>query len=135
MKKKTQNTIFAIVVIVIFVGSSVAFFATGTYGGGTQQGDDLEPLTSTVIEGEIDPRLETAYLQGGFTFLKYYSDERPLETYVDSLPETTQLAQNQRQMFVQKLNSTNERIIIRGPGGESLLAGENLTESRIFETL
>ncbi len=137
MKKSTKNLVFFIFVLVIFLGSSIAFVATGIYGNNPQQ-ETLEPLKSFVINGEIDQRLETAYLQNGYTFLKYfyYQQEDPIfEGYLDSLPDTTKTNFDQKQLFVQKISSDDNRIIIRGPGGETLITGANMTQMNIFQTL
>ena len=113
--------------------SSIAFVVVGGFGGARQE--QLKPLESFVIEGDIDPRLESAYLSRGFTFLKYYYKEKDeaLENYLDALPELTRTNQNQQQLIIQKIPSGSDRIIVRGPGGETSIT--NATEINIFQTL
>ena len=136
MKKSMKKMIFLIFVVITFFGSSIAFVVVNL-GGVPQQQEKLEPLKSFVIEGDIDPRLEQAYLSNGFTFLKYYYAEKDavLEQYIDALPDLTITNFNQKQLYVQKISSNNNRIIIRGPSGEALLTSGNITEIAIYQTL
>ncbi len=138
MKRSTKKMIFVIFILITFIMSSIAFVVINLGGGlGNQQQAEIKPLETFIVEGDIDPRLEQAYLQGGFTFLKYYRSEKneDVDRYLDTLPDLTITTSNQKQLFVQKINSSDTKMIIRGPYGETLLTTGNITRNSIFETL
>ncbi len=136
MKKSTKKLVFLIFILITFTLSSIAFVVVNI-AGGQQQQEQLKPLESFVIEGDIDPRLESAYLSNGFTFLKYYYKEKDdaLEQYINLLPDLTITNFNQKQLYVQKIQGNSNRINIRGPYGDKILTSANMTESNIFQTL
>lgn len=123
----------ALGIIFIFAMSSIAFVFVGF---SPVQQNQLQPLDRYVVEGEIDPQLESAYIQNGATFLKfYYNDgtDRRLVSFVESAPEQFTTPSGQIQMFVLKIQSptTYARILnINGPVDLS-----DLNEGKIFDAL
>ena len=130
MRKSTKNKLFVFFVIITFGMSSIAFVTTSFF---TPPQEEIKPLESFVIEGEVNPLVEERYLQSGFTWMKfYYSEADPmLVAYIDSLPE--QYADgSQPQMVVQKLQANSTYITIKGQNGEKEI---NATEAEVFSAL
>lgn len=105
----------ALGIIFIFGMSSIAFVFSG-FGGNTNQQNGLKPLDRYVVDGEIDQRLEDAYIQGGFTFLKFYynsSADSRLVSFVEQAPELFTTSSGQVQLIVLKIASptTYGRVI------------------------
>lgn len=134
MKKSTQKVLMALGIIMIFGLSSIAFVFTGF---GTQTGNEqLKPLDTFVVDGEIDPRLESAYIQNGFTFLKlYYNDsiDNNLLSFVGQAPQYFTTPTGQTQLIVVKIRSpiiTYARILnINGAVDLSEPTPDNIFES------
>lgn len=105
MKKSTKKTIAALVIILIFGMSSIAFIVTSAFPGGEQE--QFQPLTNFVVEGDIDPAYEATYVQNGFTWMKFYYEEADpiFLSFIDSLPATYVTGFGQQQLVVQKINS------------------------------
>lgn len=117
MKKSTQKMMMALSIVFIFALSSIAF----VFSGFPAQQQQLEPLSSFVVDGEIDPRLEDAYVQNGFTFLKlYYSNEtgREITSLVESAPNSFSTPDGQRQLISQKISSQASYVKILNLNGE-----------------
>jgi hypothetical protein len=110
MKKATKQKLVVLFIILIFGMSTIAFVFLGITGNiGTEQ----QGLTSPVIEEEIDPQLESAYIQNGITFLKYYYKEKDdIYNYVGTLPGTLTTSDGQVQMVVERIQSDEERMVI-----------------------
>jgi len=104
----------ALGIIFIFAMSSIAFVFTGF---GPQPANQLQPLDRFVVDGEISPQLENAYIQGGFTFLKFYYDnssvDKNLVLFVEQAPELFTTSAGQVQLIVLKIESpaTYGRIV------------------------
>lgn len=108
MKKSTQKMLMAISIAFIFGMSSIAFVFFG-FGAPVDQQANLKPLDRFVLEEEVDPRLEDAYIRSGFTFLKlYYSDETPREiiAFAEQAPDSFTTPDGQKQLIVIKLDSS-----------------------------
>ncbi len=128
MKKSTKKIIISIVIILVLGMSSIAFVATGLLGN-TQQQQQSQQLTSPIVKGEVDAATETAYIQNGFTWVKYYYTEKdPSFTFfIESLPQAYPTASGQPQIIVQELNEqysneTNYVTITSLAGQESFSA-------------
>lgn len=133
MKNDTKKKLFAVFIAFIFLMSSIAFVTTLFTGGGIAQQQEFKPLESFVVEGPLDQRTESTYVQGGFTSLKFYYSNDALLGFVEQLPGITATNTGQQQMIVQKIpaNETYMSIV-------SLTASEeirNLTKPNIVETL
>ena len=135
MKKSTQKNIFLLFMGLVLVISTVGIIVLNQPVSQQQQGQELKPLSSFLVEGEIDPQVEQVYRSAGFTFLKYYYVDfnHTLDQYLSSLPDSTRTTGNEIQLVVQKIQSERKRVIIIGPYGQYVL--ENNTETEIFSTL
>jgi hypothetical protein len=135
MKKSTKKTLAALVIILIFGFSSIAFIVSEL--AGNPQSGQLKPLNSTVVDGPVDPSLESAYIQNQYTFLKYYYSEKDyLYEYVAQLPEIMSLPDGNVQLLVVRLhvNDTNEtRAEIINLNGDNQVA--DLSEAGLADAL
>jgi hypothetical protein len=135
MKKSTKKLLMSLSIILIFGLSSIAFVATGIFGANPEQNQPKQ--VKPVFEGEVDQQTENAYIQKGFTWLKYYYTGFDLElsTYIDSLPQIFQTPNGQTQMIVQKLdkaylNETNYIIVESLAGSDEFPASiNNITDT------
>lgn len=134
MKKSTQKTLMALGIIFIFAMSSIAFVFSGF--GGQQTNEKLKPLDKFVVDGEIDPRLESAYIQGGFTFLKYYynsSADAQVTSFINQAPTSFTTPSGQTQIIVVRIQSSDTFARIVNLNGENEI--RDLTNEKIFESL
>lgn len=96
----------ALGIIFIFALSSIAFVFTGF--GPQETNTDIKPLDSYVVNGDISSQLENAYVQGGFTFLKFYynneTDPR-IVSFAEQAPQLFTTASGQVQLIVLKIES------------------------------
>lgn len=113
MKRSTRNKIFAGFIILTFALSSLAYVFTIFTGGGLPQQQEFKPLQSLVVEGHLDQRVESAYVQGRFTSLRFYYSDDSLISFVDQLPYVTRTNTDQQQLIVQKIpaNETYASIV------------------------
>ncbi|HIG96808.1 MAG TPA: hypothetical protein HA230_00460 [Candidatus Aenigmarchaeota archaeon] len=135
MRKSTQKTLMALSIILIFALSSIAFVFSG-FQSGTNTNTDLKPLESFVVNGEINQNLENAYLQNGFTFLKFYYDESAdsnIVNMIDSVPESFTTPSGQQQVIVIKIKSQETYAKILNINGENDVF--NITTDKIFDAL
>ncbi len=133
MKKSTQKMLMAISIVFIFGLSSIAFVFSG-FGG--EQQNELKPLDTFIVEGEIDPRLEDAYIRGGFTFLKlFYNDtiDKYIISFAEQTPNTFTTPVGQTQIIVLKINSPTNYVKLLNLNGENDIF--NLTADDIFNAL
>ena len=126
----------ALGIILIFALSSVAFVFS-SFGGQVQDNSNsIKPLDKYVIDGEIDPRVEAAYVQGGFTFLKLYYDSSTspeIISFVEQAPPTFTTPSGQVQIVSQKINSNASYVKIININGEQNVF--NLTNEKLIESL
>ncbi len=143
MKKSTKKLLMSLSIILIFGLSSIAFVATGLLGnsGGNTQGQQIEQLTSPVVEGNVDPAVETAYIQHGFTWIKYYYkiQDPSFLSFLEGLQQSF-TTNNQVQVIIQKINSSyaNEAsyIIVESQyGQDSFVPDNNRTISALCKLL
>ncbi len=134
MKKSTKKTLMALAIILIFGISTIAFVATGIFNGAGNQQSQITPLEGYVIDGTINPNTEQAYIQGQFTFLRfYYKEKDALYDYVSQLPDITALPNGQPQLMVNRLETNETRAEIINLNGNVEI--ENLTDSGLFSAL
>ena len=133
MKKQTKQRIAALVIVVIFGMSSIAF-VVGSLAGTPQQ-DEIKPLENFVVEGPVDQRVEDAYYKGGFTWMKFYYIDKNDLLYlsVDQFPELFQAPNNQKQLIVQKLESNESSAYIYSVNGQEELSQP--TEEQLIESV
>lgn len=131
MKADTKKKLFAIFIILSFALSSVAFVFNLFGGGGLPQEQQFKPLDSFLINGRLDSRTETAYVQAGFTSMRYYYDSDALLYFIDQLPQMTSTNTGQVQLIVQKIpaNETYAEIVtlndaeeVRDVTGQNIVA-------------
>lgn len=128
----------SVFIILIFGFSSIAFYASSVV---SPQEGELKPLTSTVVEGDVDYRLEGAYVNAGFTWVRYYDenmDSDPLfVSYLDSLPQAMSTPNGQAQIIVQKLRqrylNESRYFIASNQRGQRTLSGPD--ETSVFNAL
>lgn len=135
MRKSTQKTLMALSIIFIFGLSSAAFVISG-FGGNFGDQDNIKPLDTFMVEGEIDPRLEDAYIRGGFTFLKFYyneSTDRNVISFIEEAPNFFTTPSGQKQLIVIKINSADNYAKIININGENNV--NNLTIDGLFDAL
>lgn len=135
MRKTTQKRLMALGIIFIFALSSIAFVFSGFGDLGNQQNQNLQPLDRFVVDGEIDPRLGSAYIQGGFTFLKYYFAEPDFEltSFIEQAPTSFRTPGGQIQIIVLKIESASNFVRIANLNGE--LEIREPTADKIFDSL
>ena len=124
----------ALGIIFIFALSSIAFVFSGF--APQQTNEQLKPLDSFVVEGEIDLRLEAAYIQGGFTFLKYFygADADPqISSFIEQAPESFKTPSGQIQIIVIKIRSSDTLARIVNANGD--VEVRDLTTDKIFDAL
>lgn len=132
MKKSTKKTLMALGIIFIFGMSSIAF----VFSGFTQQQEQLKPLDSFVVDGEIDQPLESAYIQNGVTFLKFYyngSVDSRIASFVDQAPELFTTSAGQLQLIVLKIESPSTYARILNVNGAVDLA--EITVDGLYDSL
>jgi hypothetical protein len=120
MRKATRNKIAGLFIVFIFGMSSIAFVVSFFGSGvGAQQNNDIEPLQTFVIDGEVEQRLEDAYVQGGFTWMKfYYTDTDGLYQITNQLPEVLKAPNGQTQLVVQRFQDTENRVFVYSAIGQ-----------------
>ncbi len=133
MRKQTKQRIAALVIVVIFGMSSIAF----VFGflGGTPQQDEIKPLEKFVFEGQVDPRVEDAYYRGGFTWMRFYYVDKNEVLYssIDQFPDLFKAPNGQQQMIIQKLESNESFVYVYSVNGQEELTAP--TEDQIIESV
>ena len=135
MKKSTKKTLMALSIMLVFGLSSVAFVVGSSFGA-TQSDTSIEPLTSYVIDGEINPQVEAAYIQGGFTFVKaYYNHNMSQEVmdFVSQTPELFQTPNRQTEIVAQRIFSSQNYVKIVNTNGEENILDP--TPEKIYDEL
>lgn len=140
MKKSTKKTMTALIIILIFGFSSIAFVASSVfYGGGNSgsggQSQEFMPLDNFVIEGEIDSFTQDVYVQNGFTFLKVYHTGDEDISFVDSLPQLMTTPTGETQLIVQKIPSSVASASIINLQAFETLEEEEITQEAMFTAL
>lgn len=134
MKKSTKKTLAALVIILIFAMSSVAFVIGGLQIGTPSQGGQVQPLTSYVVDTPIAANVETAYIQNHYTFLIfYYANKDQLYDYVASLPSAMTVPTGETQLFVNRLQANETRANIVNLNGNFPVT--DITQQGIFNEL
>ena len=132
MKKSTQKRLMAISIVLIFALSSIAFVFTGFQ----QPQQQIKSLDSFVIDGEIDPQVQAAYVEGGFTFLKlYYNTETSADIigFADAAPSYFTTPNGQVQLVSQKITSGTTYANIVNYQGDKYVA--NVTVDSLFSAI
>jgi hypothetical protein len=132
MKKSTKNQIIVLVIVLIFFSSSFAYIAT-SFGAGGQNNNQFVPLESFIIKGEINQATKSAYLENGFTFLKFHYSDDSLIQFAENLPEQLSTNTGQMQLIVQEINDTETYIIISNLNGERRI--DNPTQNDVLNAL
>lgn len=142
MKKSTQKTVMAVFIIGTFLLSGISFIFTGAFGaihGSNNQQtnqnqqaprEELPPLQSFVIDGELDFNTEYQYTSRGYTTLKVYANDFP--QFLDDLPANTRTINGADQLIVQKIESDENKVVIISPFGEREVS---LNDVEIFTAL
>jgi len=117
MKKKNKQIIAALAMVLIFGFSSIAFVA-GSLTGVTQNSGAAQ-LTSFVIDGEVDAATQAAYMEAGYTFLKYYGAGSDVlaENFINSLPSRLSTSDGQAQLFVINVQGDTQSVQIQSFSG------------------
>lgn len=115
-------------IIFTFSFSSLAFFFTSSVPV-----EEFRPLENFVIDGELDAKTESVYVQNGFTSLKFFYNDTNLIDYVNQLPELTMTNTNQVQLIVQKIPGKETFLVINNRNNQEEL--RNITRSSIFLSL
>ena len=115
-------------IIFTFSFSSLAFFFTSS-----APVEESRPLENFVIDGELDAKTESVYVQNGFTSLKFFYNDTNLIDYVNQLPELTMTNTNQVQLIVQKIPDKETFVSINNYNNQEEL--RNITRSGIFSSL
>ncbi|MFC2143467.1 hypothetical protein ACFLQN_03640 [Candidatus Aenigmatarchaeota archaeon] len=133
MKKTTQSKLMVLFVVLIFGMSTIAYVFMSATNFGSQESEQTELLEEYIIEGDIDPNIESQYVQNGYTFLKYYYNEGTYFNYLESLPTLFQTNTGQMQLFIVKIPDEREFISINNLNGIQEI--EELSEMTIFAEL
>lgn len=102
----------AISVLLIMSLSSIAYVFYDVIG---QPTTEIKPLTTYVVEGDINPQLESLYIQSGWTLLKVYDNGSiapDVRAFIDQTPASFTTNQGQSQMIVQKYNGSRTYAVI-----------------------
>ena len=129
MKKDTRQKMMAVSILLIMSLSSIAYVFYDIIG----QPQQSKPLTSYVVDGEIDQQVEAVYVQNGWTFLKVYNNGtlgQDITSFIDGAPQTFTTSQDQTQLVVQKINSTRSYAVISNINGESTVY--NMTVNDLY---
>ena len=124
----------SLAIILTFALSSIAFVFSGVLNPNAQQTQQVKPLTSYVVNGDINSQLEQNYLNAGFTFLKFYynSTINPnLVAFVEQVPDTFKTNDGQIQMIVQKYPAQENYASIVNINGQNDYY--NLTYDGLFQ--
>ncbi|MCX6815334.1 MAG: hypothetical protein NT120_00595 [Candidatus Aenigmarchaeota archaeon] len=136
MKKSTQKTLMAVIIIFVFGGSILSFAALSFFD--TPQ-TNQQQITSNIVNGPIDQSYQSTYVQNGFTWIKFYytTADQNFISFMESLPSTLTTVNGQPQIILEKINSTytNETnyIIISNRLGDESFA--DLSEEKVMESL
>jgi len=123
--------VMALVIVLIFGMSSLAFVATNTFSSSEQQ---QTALNNFVIDGDINQSIEYPYISKGYTFLRfYYTEDSQFISYMDQVPDAYLTSTNQKQVFVLKISANETYIKISNLNGEKEIY--NLTYDKIFDGL
>jgi hypothetical protein len=133
VKKQTKKTIMSLAIIITFALSSIAFVFSG-FLSPQQQTDQMKPLTSFVVNGDINPQLEQRYLSAGYTFLKFYYNstiDPSLVAFVEQAPDTFKTNDGQIQLIVQKYEANENYASIFNINGQNDYY--NITHDEVFQ--
>ena len=134
MKKVTKHRIMALVIVLIFGLSTVAFVVAGLRGTDTTNQNSVKSLNSTIVDGEINTNTENIYIQNQFTFLRlYYRERNALYDYASGLPEVMTLPTGEIQLIVNMLVSNETKAEIVNLNGNFEI--QSPTEQKIFDGL
>lgn len=131
MNRATKKRLMALIIVLTFGLSSVAFVVSGITGSliNTQQ---FKPLEGYVLEGEINPYVESQYIQNGYTFLKYYYTSEVPE-YINAMPTSFPTNDGQIQLIVVKIKSSEDFVTISSINGAKEI--KNITQETIINDL
>lgn len=130
MNRATKKKLMVLGIVLTFTLSSIAFVVTGVTGSITQQ--QFKPLQGFVLEGDVDPYVESVYIQNGYTFLKYYYSSQAPE-YVNTLPETFTTKTGEVQLIVVKTRSPEDFATISNINTNREI--KNVTQESIISAL
>jgi hypothetical protein len=131
MRKATQQRLMALFVLIIMAASSLAYVFSGF-----EQKEEVKPLASFVVNGEVSPAVENMYIQNGFTFLRfYYNNETDplLINFMNQVPDTFTTTAGQKQVIVQKLEGNETYMQIKNMNLQTDFF--NLTQDVVFREL
>lgn len=109
MKKSTKKAVMALIIVLIFGLSSVAFFFTGLTGfQNNQNQNQFTPLTNSIVKGPLPAIYKQTYVQSGWTWIEVYAAEPNtfVDQYIEPLPTTFVTPSGQPQIIVQEFNQT-----------------------------
>ena len=102
-----------VVFILLIFGMSTLAFVFLSIVGQTAIPQE-ETIESPVVEKELSPYLESLYIQGGVTFLKYYYTEKDeIYGYVGTLPGTLTAIDGSTQIVVERIQDSSRRLTIQ----------------------
>ena len=109
MKDDNKKRIMAFFIVGVFGLSSLAIFIPGVSGfggaGQAQNQNNIEPLTSFVVEDRLSRDIESVYISNQFTIMRYYYTDSSLDSLVNTLPDTMLTLGGQQQLIVEKIKS------------------------------
>jgi hypothetical protein len=112
MKEDNKKKAMGAFIVITFGLSSFAFIFTGFGGGGAIQNEGTEPLTSFVVNEKLSRDTEVLYINNGYTIMQYFYTENSDDIFIDSLPDTMTTLDGQRQLIIEKISSTDTRVVI-----------------------
>ena len=118
-----KNKLMAYFVILIMIGSTVAYVSTFFSYRPEQQ----ELPESLVVEGMLSPEIEEKLLSNGFTLLRYYYTATPVD-FLYSVPERFEY-----QVVVEKIISTESRMEMISIFNST--ETNNITENNVLKLL
>src|SRR3989344_5289494 len=136
MKKDTKKRLGALIVILIFGMSSLAFIIIGIGGQGsgsnTNNNEQLQDdLQDYIVEYELDSATRQQIISAGFTLVTYYYTEEKI--IVDLYPKKYSLNTGQPQIIVEKIKSDKDSMTISSSQNTETI--DNLTDENIFNVL
>ncbi len=132
MRQPTKQKLIVVFIVLTFGMSTLAYIIT-SFTGGVPAQTEFKPLENFVVDGAINDVTENAYVQAGFTSMRFYYNTDALLSFIEQLPYMTRTNTDQQQLIVQKIPANETYVsIITANDAEEI---RNVSRERIFTKL